>query len=303
MTRFVLRTGFAAAAVLLCACGTTGSTGSTGLPPIPDKLVVLTIDDGNKSDATFVGPLLKQYGFGASFYKTEGLGYPEDPGGERYSSWEEVRGLHDSGFEIGNHTGSHANVTKISKDEIHAELEAIEQRCEQHGIPKPTTFVYPGYHDSLPAVEVLAERGYLFARRGVGPEFPDGGNGARGPLYDPAEDHPLLIPTTGYAGPEWRFDDLKQAISGAREGKIAVLVFHGVPAVEHPWVHTEPDDFVKYLDYLKAEGCTVIAMRDLVRYVDPAKGPADPYAPIRERTKDADARLGFRNPVKLAASR
>ena len=74
MTRFVLRTGFAAAAALLCACGTTGSTGSTGLLPIPDKLVVLTIDDGNKSDATFVGPLLKEYGFGASFYKTEGLG-------------------------------------------------------------------------------------------------------------------------------------------------------------------------------------------------------------------------------------
>ena len=112
-----------------------------------------------------------------------------------------------------------------------------------------------------------------------------------------------MIPTTGYAGPEWRFDDLKQAISGAREGKIAVLVFHGVPAVEHPWVHTEPDEFVKYMDYLKAEGCTVIAMRDLVRYVDPAKGPPDPYAPIRERTKEAAAQFQLRIPAQLAAPR
>ncbi len=40
---------------------------------IPDKLVVLTFDDGCKSQATFVAPLLKSYGFGATFYITEGL--------------------------------------------------------------------------------------------------------------------------------------------------------------------------------------------------------------------------------------
>ena len=33
---------------------------------IPDKLVVLTFDDGCKSQATFVGPLLKSYGFGSN---------------------------------------------------------------------------------------------------------------------------------------------------------------------------------------------------------------------------------------------
>ena len=304
MNQTVFRLGVASVAVLLGACGTTESTReNTGLLPIPDKLVVLTIDDGNKSDATFVGPLLKKYGFGASFYKTEGLGYPQDPDWERYTSWEDVRGLHDEGFEIGNHTRSHANVAKISKDEIHAELESIERRCEEYGIPKPTTFVYPGYLDGLPAVEVLAERGYLFARRGVRPEFPDNNNGARGPLYDPEEDHPLLIPTTGYSGPEWGFEDLKQAIAQAKDGKIAVLVFHGVPAVEHPWVHTEPDDFVTYMDYLKAEGCTVIAMRDLVKYVDPAKGPSDPYLPIRERIKDTAAGLRLRDRMQLSVSR
>ena len=30
--------------------------------PIPDKLVVLTFDDGNKSDITYAAPLLKRYG-------------------------------------------------------------------------------------------------------------------------------------------------------------------------------------------------------------------------------------------------
>ena len=36
--------------------------------PIPDKLVVLTFDDGCASGATFVAPLLKSLGFGGSFY-------------------------------------------------------------------------------------------------------------------------------------------------------------------------------------------------------------------------------------------
>lgn len=271
----------AAALVAFAACSTPDSD---GLEPIPDGLVVLTFDDGNKSDIAFVAPRLREYGFGASFYITEGLGFNADSEKERYVSWDDVRRLHQLGFEVGNHTGSHPDMTKLSADEIHADLAVIERRCAEHGIPKPTTFVFPGWRHSLAVVQALQERGYSFARRGVSPEHPDGGRGARGRAYDPAEDHPLLIPTTGYAGPEWDFEDLAWAVDQARDGKIAVLTFHGVPALEHPWVHTAPEDFLRYMDYLQARGCTVIAMRDLVRYVDPAIGPADPYDPIRSRT-------------------
>ena len=38
-------------------------------------MVVLTFDDGVKSQATTVAPLLKQLGFGATFYITEGLNF------------------------------------------------------------------------------------------------------------------------------------------------------------------------------------------------------------------------------------
>ncbi|MDA2926554.1 polysaccharide deacetylase family protein [Acidobacteria bacterium AH-259-O06] len=261
--------------------------------PIPDRLVVMTIDDGNKSDITYVAPLLKQYGFGAAFYITEagmrGLGFGrkksveavERP--ENFVTWEDVRKLHEDGFEIGNHTELHFNLRELSKDQIRAELEHIEMRCREHDIPVPTTFVYPGSHHSIEVVEVLEEKDYLFARRGVGPEFPDNGQGARGPVYNPAEDHPLLVPTTGYAGPEWGFEDLVWAVEQAKDGKIAVLIFHGVPGLHHPWVITEPSDFERYMKYLKDQNCTVIAMRDLAKYVDPSQGPKDPYEPIQRR--------------------
>ena len=34
-------------------------------------------------------------------------------------------------------------MTKLSKPDIRANLELIEQRCVEHGTPSPTTFVYP----------------------------------------------------------------------------------------------------------------------------------------------------------------
>ncbi len=251
------------------------------LQPIPDKLVVLTFDDANKSDRAFVADVLKKHGFGATFYVTEGLGFLKNK--DHYTTWQEIRELHDLGFEIGNHTQFHENVTGVTHEQLTASLKHIDQRCIEHGIPQPTTFCYPGFSNNLAAVRTLEGLQFQFARRGVGPEFPDGGEGGRGPAYDPRIDHPLLIPTTGYAGPKWGFDDLKWAVAQARGGNICVLNFHGVPGLEHPWVSTDPDDFEKYMQYLKDEHCTVIAMRDLARFVDPAQRPQDPYAPITHR--------------------
>jgi len=107
----------------------------------------------------------------------------------------------------------------------------------------------------------------FFTRRGVGPEYKDLGKGARGSAYDHKIDDPLLVPTTGYAGPDWEIKDLKWGIDQAKDGKISVLSFHGVPVIEHPWVSTSLKDFEKYMQCLKDEGCTVIAMRDLSKYV------------------------------------
>ena len=255
------------------------------LLPIPDKLVVLTIDDGNKSDITNVPPILKRHGFGATFYITEGLGFLKNP--QNYVSWKDVKKLHDLGFEIGNHTRHHRNVTRLKPDDFAASIAHIDQRCIEHGITKPVTFCFPGFSHNHTSVKTLEKRGFLFARRGVRPEYQDGGKGGRGPAYDPEIDDPLLVPTTGYAGPDWKMEDLKWAVSQAKDGKIAVLCFHGIPAVEHPWVHTDLADFVLYMQYLRDQGCTVIAMRDLAKYVNPANRPnkSDPYAPIRKRTE------------------
>lgn len=57
------------------------------------------------------------------------------------------------------------------------------------------------------------------------------------------------------------------AVVTARDGKVAILTFHGVPDAQHPWVTTTEQQFKRYLAHLKAAGCTVIALRDLVKYL------------------------------------
>ena len=236
------------------------------LQPIPDRLVVLTFDDGNKSDYTYVGPLLKRYGFGATFFITEGLNFLNSKA--HYVTWEEVRALHEAGFEIGNHTRHHNNINTLSQEAFLAELIHIDNQCEAYEIPIPETFAYPGDSRGPEAIEVLKEKGYSFARRGVGPDFPYDLEGGRGPAYDPDVHHPLVVPSTGVPGPNYEFEDLVWAVEQAKDGKIAVLTFHGVPALEHPWVDVSPEQFETYMDYLRDGGCTVIALRDLAKYVD-----------------------------------
>ncbi len=61
-----------------------------------------------------------------------------------------------------------------------------------------------------------------------------------------------------------------------------MLIYHGVPDL-HSHCSTSIALFTKDMQYLKDEGCTVIALRDLAKYVDFSKGPKDIYAPIVAR--------------------
>jgi peptidoglycan/xylan/chitin deacetylase (PgdA/CDA1 family) len=224
--------------------------------------------------------LLRKLGFGATFFITEGFAFKTDKA--NYMTWTEIKAIHDDGFEIGNHTRDHMGVTAKSVERLEEQLVAIDQRCQAAGIPVPISFAYPGNAIVPEAIPILKAHGIRFARRGGAPESPY--EAGRGVAYEPGKDHPLLLPTAGDARPSWSLDDFKMAVSQARNGRIAILQFHGVPEGEHPWVHTPRDRFEAYMNHLHDQGYTVIALRDLARYVDPDNAPADPYAVIRERT-------------------
>jgi peptidoglycan/xylan/chitin deacetylase (PgdA/CDA1 family) len=281
MTRALL----AALAVLLLA------SPAFTLEPIPDKLVVLTFDDSAKSHYTVARPILTKYKFGATFFITEGFDFPTNK--KDYMTWEEIAQLHKDGFEIGNHTLDHQGVTEKTLADLPAQLRGINAQCKKHGIPQPTSFAYPGNAITKDALAVLKDNGITFARRGGAPEFPY--KEGRGFAYEPGLDHALLIPSAGDARPAWTLDDFKAAVAQAKHGRIAVLQFHGVPDTAHDWVNSTKEQFESYMKYLADNKFTVIAMRDLAKYVDPAVNPNDPFGVVEDRKKLIEAKRDGNN--------
>src|SRR5438094_1912226 len=109
---------------------------------VPDKLVVLTFDDSVASHYSVVRPLLKQYGFSATFFITEGFSFRTNK--KDYMTWEQIALLHQDGFEIGNHTRDHMGINANNLEKLTEQIEAVNASCAEHGIPRPISFAYPG---------------------------------------------------------------------------------------------------------------------------------------------------------------
>lgn len=237
--------------------------------PIPDKTVVLTFDDACLSQFTFAAPLLKQYGFGATFFVGEFPVRPTEKRDDLYMTWAQMKQLNDMGFEIGNHSMTHPlSLAGLPRDEIIREIAAVEEACVKNGIPKPVSFAYPNYSSSQEVMDIVRERGCLWGRSG-------------GQLYDPVKDHSLMVPCVILPNkpPEKTVEKLKEYIGQARDGKALLLLFHGVPDKPHPWVTFNPENFENCMKILKESGCTVLALRDLSKYID-SKRAMDFFQPV-----------------------
>ena len=229
-----------------------------------EKIVVLTFDDAVKSHITFVAPLLKEKGFGATFFVTQE--WMQDT--VNFMNWQDVADLQRMGFEIGNHSWSHIPFdTKESVELMKRDLERLDSAFIANGISKPVSFAYPGNFFCPETIIELEKLGYRFARRGMQPEIPYG-KIAFGPLFNPKINNRLIIPTTADAYPEWTLDYFKTIIDRAEPGKAIILQFHGVPDIAHPWVDTDPEKFKLFMNYLQEKNCTVISLKDLDKYFE-----------------------------------
>lgn len=212
--------------------------------------VVLTFDDAEISHYNNVAPLLLENGFNATFFVCE---FPIKNSSERkeFMNWNQIRELHQRGFEIGNHTGHHKNLTKLSPEEIKKEVSYIDEKCKEFGIPKPVSLAYPGNRYDTISQRVLKEMGYRFARAG-GAEY-----------YKVNKDSKLSIPSyTVISSDNYKIRTMK-ALQDLKGEDILVLTFHGIPDILHPDYSTSIDFLKEILQYLKGNNFRVIAMKNL----------------------------------------
>ena len=100
---------------------------------------MLTFDDAVKSHRTFVAPLLKELGFGATFFVT--YNWMDDT--ENFMTWEEIGEVHDMGFEIGNHSWTHGRFAHMDGPTTEREVTETQDAIERLTGSSPRWFRPP----------------------------------------------------------------------------------------------------------------------------------------------------------------
>jgi peptidoglycan/xylan/chitin deacetylase (PgdA/CDA1 family) len=117
--------------------------------------VAITVDDGCETDRLAIAPLLKQFGFGATFYIT--AGWIGKPG---FLSLAQLRELHDLGFEIGCHSMTHPYLSDLDAVGLQQEIADAKTALEQMLGSSIEHYSFPGGRGHVHAVQVAKEAGY-----------------------------------------------------------------------------------------------------------------------------------------------
>ncbi len=113
--------------------------------PLPDQPVVLTFDDGYADHYAVVFPLLRQFGFTATFFIITGMADDHDP---EHLSWEQIRTMSEAGMDMESHTKTHPDLRGRSYDFLVYELLGSAQSLEAYTGKTPHMFAYPsGQYD------------------------------------------------------------------------------------------------------------------------------------------------------------
>lgn len=119
------------------------------------KFVVITFDDGHYSNYMAAFPLLKKYGFFATFFIVAGW-----IGKNFYLSKNQIQEMHRAGMEIGSHGLSHQYLPLLKKKEIVFELEESKRILENIIKAPIKLFAYPGGHYTQEVVKCVKSAGY-----------------------------------------------------------------------------------------------------------------------------------------------
>lgn len=131
----------------LVSRGWTGSTFTDALSAPHKRTLAVTFDDAFDSVRTLAAPVLADLGlpatvFVATDWVDRPLHWPEvarwaqtiHAGELRSMSWESLRGLASSGWEIGSHTCTHPHLSRLDSDVIDAELRQSRAACLERGV-------------------------------------------------------------------------------------------------------------------------------------------------------------------------
>jgi peptidoglycan/xylan/chitin deacetylase (PgdA/CDA1 family) len=124
----------------------------------PDRELAITFDDGYRDNYDNAAPVLERLGLSATFFiVTEWMGTEIVPWWDRsegvrhpWMTWDQVRSLHQRGFDIGAHTRTHVDLGLANGDRAAQEILGARRELERELGAPVDLFAYPyGRRDNL----------------------------------------------------------------------------------------------------------------------------------------------------------
>ncbi|MBI3361142.1 MAG: polysaccharide deacetylase family protein, partial [Chloroflexi bacterium] len=97
--------------------------------PLPEKPVILTIDDGYDDVYRYAFPLLKEYGYTATLFIATGI---IDAGTPGYMTWPQIEEMAQAGNDVEPHTKDHVDLRRRKRDYLIYQILGSKQTVEAH---------------------------------------------------------------------------------------------------------------------------------------------------------------------------
>jgi peptidoglycan/xylan/chitin deacetylase (PgdA/CDA1 family) len=156
---------------------------------IPEKSVVITIDDGFRSSFDIAYPILKKFGYPATFFLYTGI-----VGSSNAMNWKQIQELKQNGFDIQSQTRTHRDMSKLLKGEnfkayvsrLEKEITIAQKNIRDKTTVTPMFMAYPYGKWNHLVIALLKKHGFrggLTVRRGGNPFFTDNFKVKRAMIY------------------------------------------------------------------------------------------------------------------------
>ena len=137
-------------------------------PPLPERPIALTFDDGYGDFHSEALPLLRAYGFAATLFVTTGwiedddtLDAWERP--DRMLTWSQLRDVAAAGVEIAGHTHSHPELDQLAGRAVRIELRRSKELLENELGVAVTGLAYPYGYSCARVRRAVRDVGYRYA--------------------------------------------------------------------------------------------------------------------------------------------
>jgi peptidoglycan-N-acetylglucosamine deacetylase len=240
-----------------CSRDANTTSPNAQIPPVtipPDaRLISLFFDDAFLNQYEVALPVLRQYGFRATFGVITGsIGKGHDLW--KYMDKKKLQELGGYGMDIASHTVSHVSLTaNLTDKRLHEEVYDSKKTLEKMGI-KVSTLVYPYYEWDDRAIVSVMEAGYTCARAGWSNEK--------------AYVLSSVDPKSRYHVFSWQItnqnmDTFRQYLQAAGPDTLVGLTYHFITDKGPATTSTPLANFRMQMAYLKEAGYTVVPLPQL----------------------------------------